>query len=229
MTPRLIKGEHLSEHNLVQNFGPTNSAVLNEELAVSPRLSEEAREILELRDEISELKRIADEAQSENAANIERVRADTREQCQAEFREDEDARIEILKAGVAEARVSLEEKFSGVEKLSLAISEAALEGIFGLEHMFGSHLEKIVSAQLQNMRRESVLEVLVSPLDFADESALNELAAGPGCGQVTIRADADIVSGSIRIKLRLGHVEISLPESWKELQAVLTKLSEERI
>lgn len=229
MSVRLIKGGDRGQHGLVQNFDSTSSVEVHDTDVTAPPLTAEGKELQRLRVELAELKRLAEETQIENLQHIERIRAETREECSAEFQKDDRVRIEILKAGVSDVRKALETKIVELEKLSLSISEVALEGIFGREHMFLSHLKEMISAQLQDIRRESVIEVLVSPIDFENEHALSDLAAEVGQGDIKIRSDADIQSGAVHIRLRLGHVEISLPNSWKQVQSVLSELSEEGI
>jgi flagellar biosynthesis/type III secretory pathway protein FliH len=227
MTASLIKVHDAVSRGLVQSFGEelrgdVNVIAADEAVPLSP----EAEEILALRQEISELQDGLVAEKNRHEIEIERVRAETRLLCESEHAKVQTDTISVLKDGMTRLQETFSSELSGLERLSLAISEAALEGIFGGEHDFQQHLHKLVTLQLKGLRRETVIGVRVSSDDFGDEMSLTDLENDAGIPNLKVASDSELQSGEARIELRLGHIEFSLNQQWDDLKRVLTNLAE---
>lgn len=152
------------------------------------------------------------------------AREQGRKEALAEFARDEGKSLALLQAGVSEVVIRAREKLGALESLSLAIAENALANVFANPKGHKQAIVDAIARQVQDIKRDTVLSVAVSPADFADAARLDELARALGKGDVRIVQDGALAPGHCRIDLRLGQIEISLPEYWNALRARLNEL-----
>jgi flagellar biosynthesis/type III secretory pathway protein FliH len=194
------------------------------ELEHAPALRDPEVEALEAR--IATLEAALEDSAARAAEAIAAARAQGRKDAEASFTASEAERLQHLKEGVSRAARAISERLGGLDKLALAICETVLAPIFA-EHDIHGAMASAIRRQLNALQRESVLCVLVSPLDFSDEAALHALQRDLGLDlQTQIACDEKLAQGECRIELRLGQIELSTPRYWQEVRAMLSALAE---
>ena len=174
--------------------------------------------------EIRELRRALEDAQTDRKEAIEAARTQGREEAaRAYVREDAKA-LAALQAGVETAVEQLQDRLARVDGLALLLCQTALEKIFSGTRDYQDLVARAIHLQIEQLRRETVVRILVSAADFADEGALRKLADRIGAGRAEIRQDPHLPAGSCRIDLRLGHIEFSLAQHWDALLAMFRRL-----
>ncbi|MEA3063635.1 MAG: flagellar assembly protein FliH [Sphingomonadales bacterium] len=183
-----------------------------------PRLEALARENDELRAALA-----AQQTASEQA--VAAARADGECRGRADAGEGIDKRLALLDKGVEAAASKWQKRLTDLDELAPALARAALGKLFDDKGDHSRFVAALIANQLRLLRRESVLAIRVSALDFEDEQALAGLAAEAGSGSVRIVTDADLESGECRIDLQLGHIDVGAKTQWAQLAAFLDELA----
>ncbi len=157
------------------------------------------------------------------AAAIERGR----KQAEANFARDEASRLKALEQALTAAATETSQRLDDLDALSLALAQGALASVFERAGDFDELLIRAIGRELADLKQESVLHVRVSASDFADEEALGALVRRIGAA-IRIECDDQLDAGACRIALRLGEIELSLPEYWRALRAKLLSFAEPR-
>ena len=173
--------------------------------------------------------RLADELQKLEAEAVEAVRAareEGREQAAAEFRRDETAALNKLSAHLDDAFTVIRGRIEAWEAVSLAVAQTALSKIVCAPERYDELLTGMIRAQIEQVRRESILQVRVSQVDFPDRAALEALESDLQTGSLQIVQDDSISRGSCVLALRIGEVESALDLKWSGVVALFESLIE---
>ncbi|MBC7768227.1 MAG: hypothetical protein H7124_05520 [Phycisphaerales bacterium] len=155
--------------------------------------------------------------------DLKRERSEAKNEAEAAFKRDETASLAALEKCLSTAAESLARRIGDLEALAPLLCEIALEGVLARAEDYGDLVERALERQLADIRGESVLKVAVSGADFHDDNALSAMTGRhPG---LRIERDAMLPAGSCRIDLRLGQIELSLPNHWRDLQTRLRTLA----
>ncbi len=186
--------------------------------ARDPALSSQELEISRLRDALGVAEKKLDE-----------LVAAAREQGRKEGREsaarDEAKALAALESGVSDAVTLVRAKADELEGLALAVAETALANVFANPKLHRQLVADAILKQLREVRRETVLAVHVSPADFPDAGGLAELARTLGHADIRLLHNPSLGQGACRIDLRLGAIELSLPEHWEAIRTRLKELA----
>jgi len=226
MTSSLIKACDLEGGDMVQTLNFASGLPDVQQRPPDQALSVEARTIRALRDEVDALNRKLEVLEEDQTKNLKKMQEETREACAAEFQSDEAARIELILSGLSAAQESFQAELSHLEELSLAISETALDGVFGQDHRYRPHLLRMIDAQLRGLHEETVLGLVVSQEDFSLEETQAELLTLVEGRNINIDYSAELSSGDVRLRLRLGQIELSVKEHWAKLKILMASLAE---
>jgi flagellar biosynthesis/type III secretory pathway protein FliH len=135
------------------------------------------------------------------------------------------ARLErSLEGGLAQLAADA----AALETLAVQVARAALAKIFAdpagpVRPDPGQLVEAAIRRQLADVEAEMLVRVEVSACDFPDPERLAQLSKALGRGRVQVLANPALTSGDSRLKLKLGEVEIGLPQQWRRLSAVLER------
>lgn len=182
-------------------------------------------ELTRLEAEVARLSEALAAAKADALVNCAAAREDGRLEAEAEFRQRDEARLEILRTGVSQAIESAARSFADLERLALELANVALSGAFGDCAEYRAQTARAVERQIEVLGAHTVLRVEVSQSDFNDAAALATLAAGLKAGGLDITALSTIAPGCARIALTLGEVELDLPRYWSEVTALLAHLA----
>lgn len=133
--------------------------------------------------------------------------------------------VAALGKGVEEAVAAWTDRLDGLEGLTASLAKAALAKLFDDHEAQSRFVAAVIARQMRLLRRESLVAIRVSSIDFADEQALAALAAEAGTGSARIVADAGLASAECRIDLQLGHIDIGVETQWAQLAAFLDELA----
>lgn len=209
---------------------PTSSQPTQEEEGVlSPAIFERQNEIASLQREIETLERKLADTEPRQREAVEAARAQGfREGGLAHVRDDTKA-LELLADGIRKAIAQIDAQLDSTQGLVAILCETALETVFSDTQADCERTTRAIHRQVSGLRSETVLSIRVSDQDFVDEAALRNLAKAIGRERDLVVHDGELSRGECRIDLRLGHIELSLPRHWAELQALLRRLSSEAV
>ncbi|KAF0177026.1 MAG: hypothetical protein IV086_06450 [Hyphomonadaceae bacterium] len=217
----LIRGHDLPATGLVRPLerGPVRRVAIEPATPVRPAaagaLEEKVRALTE---------RLAAVEQS-RAGEIEAARLAGEAQGRESATRDEAAYRATLEAAVSSSLERLGRELAELETLAPLIAGAALEKVTGDPTAHRDLLGKAIAVQIARLRAEMVLSIRVSPSDFRDDAALGAVAAACGAGRAKIVRDEQLKAGECVIAMRLGQIEMSLPEYRRTLAARLVQLS----
>ncbi len=154
------------------------------------------------------------------AAAVERGR----KQAEAEFVRNQDAALKALEQTLAGAAAEASRRLNDLDALALSLAQTALANVFERAGDFDDLLKRAIAHELRDLKAESVLSVVVSGADFDSDEKLLALAGRIGAA-TRIERDLKLDAGACRIALRLGEIELSLPEYWSALRAKLASLA----
>ncbi|MBO9714799.1 hypothetical protein [Sphingomonas sp.] len=137
----------------------------------------------------------------------------------AEVREAE--RLDLLERVAEDALAAFGKRLDLLEALAPALAWAALDKLFADRTDWRDMTEAALARQLDALRRDAVLRVLVSSIDFPEGVSLPLIAGA------SVEREAGLRGGACRIECRLGEVEIDVREQWSALAALLEQMGEE--
>lgn len=178
-------------------------------------------------------KQLADLRQKINALeerlirDVAKAREDGRKEAEQTFVKDEASRLSMLKANLEAAVTTATASFNSMEKLALVVCEDALAKVFAKPASYRQLVADAIAKQLGSLRKETVLGIHVSAQDFSDSKSLEALALAAGTGNITLHRDDELRTGACRISVRLGHIELSLPEHWEAMKSAFSELMAE--
>ncbi len=175
------------------------------------------RRIDELQDELADLRRALAEAEAKRRADVDCAREEERQAVTAEFRRDEDAARALLGSGLRDAIDKLNKHFAEADKFGLTLALVALERVIAEPTLYQKLITEAIGVQVSNLRHDTVIAVSVSDIDFPDQTALDGLAETLGADTKVMASDS-LRAGECRVDLRLGAIDISLPDYWQRLQ-----------
>ena len=88
-------------------------------------------------------------------------------------------------------------------------------------------VESLIRRQLADVLSELLLRIEVSAVNFPDAESLSGLAVAVGKERVQIAASPALSSGDCSFKLRLGELEVGLPEQWRRLAGLFDAMAQE--
>ena len=183
-------------------------------------------EIVALEAELAALKQGLADAEARRQEALLAARAEAAEEATAAYRRDDAAALATLESALEEATRSLNTRIDSMETLALLLCETALAKIFGDTNDYTDLVARALQLQLAGLRREAVIAASVSAEDFPDAASLVALEARLGANNLSLRRDHQLGKGACRLDLRLGHIELSIPDHWQELQALLRQLAD---
>jgi len=188
--------------------------------------SAEERRIAELQDETSDLQRALREAEAKREADVENARKEERQAVTEEFRRDEEAAHALLRSGLRDGIDKLNRHFAEADKFGLTLALVALERIVAEPTLYRKLITETIGVQVSGLRHDTVISVSVSHIDFPNQAALDNLAATLGT-DTNVMASESLRTGECRIELRLGAIDISLPDYWARLQEQCRRVLED--
>ena len=207
---------------------PAAAPVDPERVELERRLEALTEEVSRLRDEKIVLETAIEVAEAEaerlvREGETEAVAAEARGR-DTGLAEGQEAKAETLARLEAAADRALDQfrmDLRGMETLAVALSKAALAKVFGDDREMAHRVARLVRRQVEALDRDSVLRIEVAAGDFADATALDELAVDAGLEGIEIKAVEELDAGDCRIRLRLGELEVGLGQQWGRLSALL--------
>jgi len=178
--------------------------------------TELTRQLADSRAEAARLKRDAEAAfvrGREVGEDLGRRSADTRS---AE-------RLSTIQQGATQALENFRLELTALERLAPLVAEAALAKILEPAEAQRDLIAKIIVRQIQGLEDQALLTVEVAAEDFPEPQELDALAALQE--GVTIHAVQGLPSGSCRIRLALGTLEVGAGQQWRRLKELLEGLA----
>jgi type III secretion protein L len=218
----IIKSERASERVRAFLDSEMTPVQIRAEPDVDPALASAHAEIAQLRDllqeretELEDLRQALDKARRDGEAQGRK----------AGFTEGSryaEQAIAALSDGVNRACEKLADDVEGLERLALAVAEAALERVLGVGVDQRALIGEIVARQIEHLGAQAILFVEVSGQDFAlrDLQQLKERHSS-----IEFRASDELARGGCRIKLRLGVQEVGPNQQWTALKTELSEMA----
>jgi len=174
----------------------------------------------------AELARLREKADQLEAALVKAeaakddARASGREAGLAEAERDEAVRIALLEAALADAAQAFEARLASLDGLAPLLARAALEKLCVPPENWTALIEAIIARQLGAMRRSALIALHVSREDFDSAATL------PGTDRTEVEFDPGLASGTARIELKLGQIDLDVREQWGTLATLLDEMAE---
>jgi type III secretion protein L len=162
---------------------------------------------------------------SESQKAVAAARAEGERQGRAAADEAVAKRVAALGKGVEEAVAAWSDRLAGLEGLAASLARAALAKLFDDQEGHSRFVAAVIARQMRLLRRDSLVAIRVSALDFPDDRAVAALASEGATGSVRIVADSDLASAECRIDLQLGHIDVGVGTQWAQLAALLDELA----
>jgi flagellar assembly protein FliH len=145
-------------------------------------------------------------------------------------REESDARrgeaLAMLDRGVRSACEQFAAAMTQLDGLAAAVAREALAKLIGDPARHGELLSAAIHHQFAQIEAGSVVAVLVSGADF-ERTELAHLAASLAQRGVAFSCSDALDEGECQIRLRLGALDIGLPQQWERLDQTLRALAGE--
>jgi flagellar assembly protein FliH len=206
----------LSAHALFPLEGPAASG--------APAAS--AKTVSPIERELANLRQALQAAESEKEQAVALAREQGRKDAERAYQRNEANALAALEASLKQNAVIAQAHFEAIESTALALCETALAKVFANPKAYRALVTDAILRQADNIKRETMLGVHVSPADFPNPAALSELGQSVGAGRIAVHADSALASGTARIEVRLGQIELSIPGHWETLKATLRNLAE---
>lgn len=176
---------------------------------------------------VAELERTMKEDEARHDRALIAAREEAAQEAAAAHKRRDDAALDVLRAGLETALLSLAEKLSTIENLAALFAGNAMRATFSDTATSQANMQRAIRRQLEDVRRETVLCITVSSADFADTQALDRLAQAIGLGAAEIARSDDLTAGECHIDLRLGRIELSLETYWTAIERLVARVSAE--
>ena len=191
-----------------------------------PAPAPEDPELLALKAENKRLSEALQTLRTETEEAISAAREEGRSQALAEFQRDETASLDLLGRHLEDACSTIRSRVESWEAVSLAIAQTALSKVVYAPERYEEILAGMIRHLVDQVRRDSLLQVRVSPADFPDASAVEALGAEIEGGDLKIIRDDAVNRGGCVLSLRIGEVESSLDYQWNRLVTLFEALAE---
>ena len=221
----VLKADMEDGRPAVQSFSERLAVAETRECARPVPVPEDP-EITALKLENARLKEELRESRAELSEAVRTARENGQAQALAEFRRDEAAALKLLTEQLRDVFVTIRKRIENWEAVSLAIAQTALARIVCAPERYEELLKGLIRLQIEEVHRESLLQVRVSPADFPDASALEILEAELESDNLKIVRDDAVERGGCVLALRIGEVDSSLDMKWKGLVALFASLAE---
>lgn len=189
------------------------------------RSEELDRQCMELEATVAELRHrlqeAAEDAEKRVAEALERGRREGRNAAES----GEKLRLETLASALGEIKEEHRARLGDCELLALQLARTALSRVLGEAEAPAELVSATLAHHLARMKPDLVQGLRVSPEDFADAGALEELAQAHG--GIAIRADGNLAAGECEIDLKLGKIDLGLGRQWQRLSAYFEELADE--
>ncbi len=130
----------------------------------------------------------------------------------------------MLASSIREARDSFAVKIEELNASAVMICENALARLLGNPARYGELIEVAIKHHLEVLQQDMVINLRVSAEDFPQQESLAAIANAAKTSPASVEHDPSLKSGSCRVELRLGTIDISLPEYWNALQRSFSRL-----
>lgn len=171
--------------------------------------------------ELIRLRSMLATADSEYERKIAAAREQGRQSAIAGFQRDEAKALAILAEGVSAAAEGVRSEIAALQSLAITLCQNVLGKLLVDPGKQQAFLSGAIAKQVALVHRDSVLSVRVSNVDFAEPSSLADLSTQLGLSANSIQTDPAIAPGSCRMMMRLGQIDLSIPEYLREIQRVL--------
>lgn len=143
---------------------------------------------------------------------------------QARSATEEHERTEKFQKGVGQAVQRLDTHLSKSGELALELTHLSLQKLFGEASYRGEAVSLMLTHQLTQIERGSILYVSVSSDDFDSVEGLRAILDGAGHERVELKLGSDLSSGQCVIDLKLGAIELDLDRQCQVLETVMAEV-----
>jgi flagellar biosynthesis/type III secretory pathway protein FliH len=188
-----------------------------------PPISDAEYRALEI--EVKALRQTLEQSIQDHALALEEASRTAHESALREANEKERERIATLRTEMTQAVGHWRKSLDDMELLALALAHTALDRLLSDPANKHDLVKGSIRRQVESLRRDSILKICVSPEDYSDDT-LRHLASEFGKGLI-FALDPELQTAACRIQLRLGQIELSLPQHRGALDKLWRSLSGE--
>lgn len=160
--------------------------------------------------------------------DVERAREEGalqgREAGRTEAEDRQSARTAALQSALERCQSDISANLRSLERLSFLVAQECLDKIFGDRGTKAELVRRSVENQIGKIDRATLVGIEVSREDFPETCDLDEVVRRAGARSVAVSA-TDAPSGSCRMVLRLGNLEVGINQQWGTLRDMLTELA----
>lgn len=138
--------------------------------------------------------------------------------------QDDARRLELLQNTIEAALQQLRAQMAIVEEAGSLLARDCLEILFGETTSWDAALKQVLKLQLSKLDAALVLGIELSRSDFPDATALANIAIHNGLRPGKVVAREDFAPGSCIIRLRLGEIDVGIPQQWSILRKTLEQI-----
>jgi flagellar biosynthesis/type III secretory pathway protein FliH len=206
--------------------GPPVRALRKADDAPQPSPAERERDVLraqavQLRGQMAALQAAVESHADELADAARKADAEGYARGLADAPKLEAERLAILRSGVEGAQTSVAASLSAIEGLAAQLARTCLEKLFGSAEPRADLVCDLIHARLARMQDAALVSIRVSADDFSGDTATARIRGLPALARTAIVIDPLLPSGSCRMTVRLGEIDIGLDQQWSSLRTVL--------
>lgn len=135
------------------------------------------------------------------------------------------ARVALLERSLEQARGDLGEGIKSLEQLAALLARDCLDVMIGNPEYRTELVSEIVRAQVARVEKSMLIDIKLSPDDFADAQVLAAVAERAGADTRSLSTSPKMTSGACVMTLRLGKMDVGLSRQWGVLREALDEIA----
>jgi hypothetical protein len=163
------------------------------------------------------------EIERRHIAEIARAVDAARASALSEFQHRQQTMFEALGKSLASSEELFRAQVAIAERLAAEMCEAALSSVFDDPSSYRSVVRSALKKQIDSLRADTIIKVVVSEDDFPPSVSLEGIAKGAALPAQTLERRSGMASGLCEIILVHGQIEISAPDFWQKLRSKLAE------
>ncbi|HEX2594075.1 MAG TPA: hypothetical protein VHL34_21415 [Rhizomicrobium sp.] len=216
----IIKSDAVAAQPLIRpiaKFAPARTSTVS---PVETELAALRRQVAQLESQLADRGARISTLQADLPRAREQGFAEGKERGLAAAVDREAERLAALKQGIAAALAALEQRLDRVSALAPVLVKECLDQLFAETDNRTQIVSDLIAKQMVRIAEASLVAVEVSSSDYSD-GALDALAEALGMPRTILCTSDDLQSGQCFLRLKLGHLDVSLDQQWGVLRAIL--------
>jgi hypothetical protein len=221
----VIKATSRNTERQIVPFASTtdHTQLLSETCVTDPEPSAIERELAQTRAMLDDMRQQLRTLEQSWKTRFDESVATAAAAVEAKFKSDDATRIAVLAKVGDDAITAFRAQFvEPAESIGIALAHHAL-GRFGATRGADSEfIAEVVRTEIAKLAGSIVIAIRLCPAYAGTGDIIDQLRLRLPAG-CSIETDAGVASGTIRLQLRLGHIDVSVADGFEQLRSLLAK------